>query len=115
MITDPRRLARLLRRADPAVYPGTFATCVYNPDTALCHPSRDSRGTTTPTLGDCRPLDCANTALTTDNLTALRAELDHLNRELTIRPALPPLLRHRLHDRRHRLDTFLRRHTPETP
>ncbi|WP_372672731.1 hypothetical protein [Amycolatopsis kentuckyensis] len=35
VVTDPRRLKRILRRADPAVYPGKYVTCVFKPDTAL--------------------------------------------------------------------------------
>jgi hypothetical protein len=79
VLTDPRRLTRLMRRQDPAVYPGTFATCVFQPDKALCQQQRDLGGATRPGLGDCRPLECGNVALTTDNLTALRVELDPTN------------------------------------
>jgi hypothetical protein len=62
-ITDNRQLARLMQRDDPAVYPGTYATCVYNPDKALCRQQHDIRGTLRPSLGSCRPLECRNTAL----------------------------------------------------
>jgi hypothetical protein len=33
-----------MQREDPAVYPGTYATCVYNPDKALCRQQHDTRG-----------------------------------------------------------------------
>jgi hypothetical protein len=115
VLTDSHRLARLLRRDDPAIYPGTFATCVFNRDKALCHPHRDSRSTTSPILGRCQPLECANVALTTDNITAMRVELDRVGHELTRRPSLPPLLQHRLRARRDQISHFLDRHAPETP
>lgn len=70
-------------------------------------------GRTGPTLNNCRPLDCANTALTSDNITALSAELDRLTTELDTRPSLPPLLQHRLRERRHQIHRFLDRHQPE--
>jgi hypothetical protein len=114
VLTDPRRLTRLMRRQDPAIYPGTFATCVFQPDKALCQPHRDQGGATRPGLGECRPLECGNVALTTDNLTALRAELDHIDDELATRPSLPPLLIHRLRSRREQIARFLDRHAPET-
>lgn len=115
VLTDPHRLARLLRREDPAIYPGTFATCVFNRDKALCHQHPDSRGIARPTLGGCRPLECANVALTADNITALRAERDRVDHELTRRPSLPPLLAHRLRTRREQIRHFLDRHAPEAP
>jgi hypothetical protein len=114
VLTDPRRLTRLMRRQDPAIYPGTFATCVFQPDKALCQQHRDLRGATRPGLGECRPLECGNVALTTDNFTALRAELDHIADELAARPSLPPLLAHRLRGRYEQIARFLDRHTPET-
>lgn len=63
VLTDPHRLARLMRRSDPAIYPGTFATCVFNPDKALCQQHRDTRGATHPSLGTCKPLECATSHL----------------------------------------------------
>jgi hypothetical protein len=114
VLTDPRRLTRLMRRQDPAIYPGTFATCVFQPDKALYQPHHDQGGATRPGLGECRPLECGNVALTTDDLTALRAELNHVDDELATRPSLPPLLAHRLRSRREQIARFLDRHTPET-
>ncbi|MGC7101104.1 hypothetical protein ACPZ19_41065 [Amycolatopsis lurida] len=54
-----------------------------NRDKALCHQHRDSHGTAQPGLGDCRPLECANVALTADNTAALGAERDRVDHELT--------------------------------
>jgi hypothetical protein len=39
------------------VYPGRYATCVFNPDKALCIRTTDATGKLGPTLGDCKPLD----------------------------------------------------------
>jgi hypothetical protein len=102
-----------MRRQDPAIYPGTFATCVFNPDKALCQQQRDSHGTVHPSLGTCRPLECANTALTSDNIDALRHERDQITDELALRPELPPLLVHRLRTRHEQITQFLDRHLPE--
>ncbi|MFD3458263.1 hypothetical protein ACFWVM_00970 [Nocardia fluminea] len=115
VVTDDRRLQRLLRRADPAIYPGIFATCVFDPQKALCQHDRDRSGTARPSLGTCRPTECANAALTTGNLAALRAELNHLDRQIALRPSLPPLLQHRLRTRRTHIAEFVARHTPEKP
>jgi hypothetical protein len=91
-----------MRRQDPAVYPGTFATCVFQPEKALCQQHHDSRGTTRPGLGDCRPLECTNVAL------------DRISGQLAFRPSLPPLPAHRLRGRRDHITRFLDRYTPET-
>jgi hypothetical protein len=115
VITDSRRLLRLMKRSDPAVYPGTYATCVFNPDRALCLKQDDSHGSLQPALHSCQPLECRNVALTTANIGALTAELGHIDRELARRPSLPPLLRHRLGTRRDQITVFLDRHAPEHP
>jgi hypothetical protein len=36
VVTDPRRLERLMKRHDPAIYPGKYVTCVYSHAKALC-------------------------------------------------------------------------------
>src|SRR6266700_346401 len=36
VVTDPRRLQRLMQRHDPAVYPGKYVTCVHSHAKALC-------------------------------------------------------------------------------
>ncbi|MEH1130418.1 hypothetical protein [Micromonospora sp. CPCC 206061] len=113
-ITDQRRLLRLMRRDDPAIYPGAYVTCVSDPAKALCR-----RGETAgqhPDLNACRPLDCRNVALTANNTTAWQAEIDNIGRRLQSRPPLPPLLHHQMSDRLDELTKFLaRRHERRTP
>ncbi|MET8848482.1 hypothetical protein [Amycolatopsis sp. NPDC004625] len=113
VVTDPARLRRLLHRADPAIYPGEYVTCVFSPDTALCVPNRAR--VTAPELSSCQPLDCPNVALTAANADALARETRHLNSELASAHALPPLLGRRLAERRDRITAYLTRHTPEKP
>ncbi|MFI5593980.1 hypothetical protein ACIA5G_53810, partial [Amycolatopsis sp. NPDC051758] len=110
---DPVRLRRILHRDDPAIYPGEYVTCVFNPDTALC--LTDRARPAAPELSACRPLDCPNVALTSANVAALRREAAHLMHELQPPSSLlPPLLRHRLAERRDRITAYLARHTVET-
>ena len=113
-ITDNRQLQRLMQRDDPAVYPGTCATCVYNPAKALCRQQHDARGTLRPSLGSCRPLECRNIALTADNKAALSREAAEITRQLAARPLLPPLLQARLAGRRDQITPFLNRY-PDRP
>lgn len=87
VITDPRRIKRLMQRHDPHIHPSTYATCVFNPDKALCQPRRDDHGTLQPFLKNCRPLECSNVALTGDNIDALRREREQITSELASRPA----------------------------
>lgn len=108
--TDSHRLKRLIQRHDPAIYPGTFATCVFNADRALCQPRLSIRGLSGPRLSDCQPLECSNVALTVENIEALRAELDQVDETLSVRPDLPPLLQHRLRSRRDQISRFIGRH-----
>jgi hypothetical protein len=108
VVTDPARLRRVLARHDPQVYPGTYVTCVFNPDQALCRP-RTSPGASrpAPTPLDCKPLECRNTALTPGNIAALTAEADRLNDRLRARPVLPPLVHAQLERRRDAIHAFL--------
>ncbi|MGY1960772.1 hypothetical protein [Nocardia gipuzkoensis] len=99
VMTDPRRLERILRRNDPHIHPGTYVTCVFNPDKALCHPRTDRTGQLRPTAANCQPLECHNVALTAANIQALAQERDAIDTELATRPALPPLLDTRLRQR----------------
>ncbi|MGW7522669.1 hypothetical protein [Streptomyces sp. NPDC054783] len=62
VVTDEARLRRIVARHDTHLYPGTFVTCVYNPDRALCRTPMGPAGQ--PVLADCQPLACRNTALT---------------------------------------------------
>ena len=113
VITDNHQMKRLMRRADPAIYPGTFAMCVFDPAKAMCYQQRDTTGRKQPTTSSCQPLDCSNVALTKQNIAALRTEHGRIEHELAIRPSLPPLLKHRLEDRRERILQFLARQTSE--
>jgi hypothetical protein len=110
VVTDPRRLARLIKNYDPAIYPGRYATCVFNPDKALCVRTKDAAGTLRPTLGDCKPLECNNVALTADNIAALRAEHEALVGQLAEQPTLPPLLQNRLTARAQAIAAFIAPH-----
>lgn len=114
VISDDHRLKRLMKRHDPAIYPGTYVTCVYRHDKALCRRDSEIAGPT-PELADCKPLTCRNVALTTDNIAAWNNEIGKIDRQLTRRPQLPPLLQHRLQQRRTDITAFLARHTPEQP
>jgi len=115
VVTDEARLKRLMRRDDSAVYPGRYATCVYNHDTALCRKRQDSRGRAIPDPADCKPFTCRNVALTPDNLAIWRDELRRLDQQLAARPALPPLLHHQLTQRRDQIGDLLDRYRAEEP
>ncbi|MFI5751516.1 hypothetical protein ACIBBE_37810 [Streptomyces sp. NPDC051644] len=104
---DDRRLRRIMNRDDPAIYPGTYITYVHDPAKALCE--RAHQGTFEG-LGDhpqCQPLACRNVALTRENVDAWRREVELLDQGLTARPPLPPLLQHRLVQRKHQIEDFL--------
>ena len=107
VVTDPRRLHRLMQRHDPAIYPGKYVTCVHNHAKALCG------GDTRPDLASCQPLRCRNVALSPGNRDTLAEEITSLDTALTTVPALPPLLQHRLRDRRQAIADFLARNQPE--
>jgi hypothetical protein len=81
VVTDQRRLLRLMIRNDPGVYPGTYVTCIFDKTKALCQRDQDIR----PGLATCRPLTCRNVALTA--ATKKRgAELERLRARITARP-----------------------------
>ncbi|MEU6191903.1 hypothetical protein [Nocardia sp. NPDC047038] len=101
--------------SDPAIYQGTYSTCVFNADKALCTRTSTLQGTPQPALVDCKPLDCRNVALTAANHAALGEELQRLRHELDTRPGLPPLLLARLTHRAGTVAAFLDRHTPRSP
>jgi hypothetical protein len=116
VVTDERRLKRIMKRQDPAVYPGTYITCVHDHSKALCERARGGRFEGLPDHGECQPLACRNVALTGSNTEAWRSELDRIDRRLTARPPLPPLMQNRLMSRRTEIEAFLSRNTntPET-
>lgn len=60
---DWNRLKRIMKRNDPAVYPGTDITCVHDPAKAPCEKARRGRGEGLPEHGGCLPLACRNVAL----------------------------------------------------
>jgi hypothetical protein len=109
VVTDLRRLQRLMKRHDPAIYPGKYVTCVYRHAKALCG------GDSQPDLASCQPLRCRNVALTPANRDTLAEEIASLNAALTAVPALPPLPQHRLRDRRQVITDFLARNQSAEP
>ncbi|WP_307072175.1 hypothetical protein [Streptomyces canus] len=112
VVTDEARLRRIVARHDPHLYLGTFVTCVYNPDRALCRTS-NAPGDGQPVLADCQPLACRNTALTPANRQALNGHLTKLKEALANRDHLAPYVRHRLEEQHRATAAFLTRHTPE--
>ena len=88
-------------------YPGKYVTCVYSHAKALCG------GDSQPDLASCQPLRCRNVALTPGNRDTLAEEIASLDAALTAVPVLPPLLQHRLRDRRQAIADFLARNQPE--
>jgi hypothetical protein len=111
VVTDEARLRRIVARHDAHMYPGTFVTCVYNPDRALCRTSSDPGDQ--PVLADCQPMACRNTALTSANHQALAGHLTQLEEALSDSDRLAPYLRHRLQEQHRATAAFLARHAPE--
>jgi hypothetical protein len=107
VILDASRLRRLMAKHDPAVYPGEYITCVHDHAKALCEKARHHRSEQLPDHGGCKPLACRNVALTPANTAAWQREIDRITRRLAARPALPPLLRHRLEARQAEIIAFL--------
>jgi hypothetical protein len=101
IVTDPRRLQRLMKRHDPAIYPGKYVTCIFSHAKALCSTGDH------PDLGNCKPLRCRNVALTPANRAALTDELAAIDADLAATPPLPPFLRHKLCERRDAIAAFL--------
>ena len=107
VITDARRLRRIMDRHDPRIYPGQYVTCVYNPDRALC---RRGGGATGPFLPDCQPLACRNVALTSGNIAALTVHRAQLEQALERGSVIAPYVRHRLEEQLSEMTAFLARH-----
>jgi hypothetical protein len=107
VITDTRRLKRIMDRHDPLIYPGQYVTCIYNADRALCRRTGDPGG---PSLPDCQPLACRNVALTSGDIAALTLHRAHLEQALQDGGLIAPYVRHRLEEQLSELTTFLARH-----
>jgi len=110
IITDPRRLKRIMDRHDPSIYPGQYVTCVYNPDRALCQRRDGAEG---PCLPDCQPLACRNVALTSANIAALTRHQAHLGQALKGPGVIAPYVRHRLEEQHTEITAFLTSHQPD--
>ncbi|KOG33086.1 hypothetical protein AQJ84_27550 [Streptomyces resistomycificus] len=112
VVTDEARLRRILARHDTRLNPGTFITCVYNPDRALCRMSEGPADQ--PVMADCKPLVCRNTALTPANRQALTGHFARLEDALADSDRLALYIRHHLEEQRRATAAFLTRHTPKT-
>ncbi|MBH5147737.1 MULTISPECIES: hypothetical protein [Rhodococcus erythropolis group] len=112
VITDPKRLARVLKGKAGAIYPGEYATCVFDVRKALCLNSSADKSAV-PQLDHCQPLACTNVALTVGNLTKLNAEAEKIAATLRERPTLPPLLHSQLSERASQIHAFVDRHRPD--
>ena len=97
-----------MNRHDPAVYPGEYITCIHDSAKALCEKAKRGRAEDMPQHGGCLPLACRNVALTPGNTAAWHRELERIERRLTARPPLPPLLADRLRKRQEEITEFLR-------
>ncbi|WP_461084959.1 hypothetical protein [Streptomyces deserti] len=113
IVDDDQRLKRILKRHDPAIYPGEFITCVHDHPKALCEKARRGRSEQLPDHGGCKPLACRNVTLSRANIDAWLRAVDRIDRRLATQPALPPLRERMLHARRQEIVGFLRANAPE--
>jgi len=109
VVIDRKRLARIMKSHDPAIYPGKYSTCIFNPDKALCRKKASIKGVVMPRISECQPLECRNVALTESNVLALRSEVAELEVELAKKPSLPPLLQKTIERRIDDISAFLAR------
>jgi integrase len=110
VVTDPKRLAKIMRRDDPKIYLGRFVTCVYDPNKALCRRQHTLGGDgLKPDLGSCQPLWCRNVALTAANRRALTEQLQKLDEHLGAADLLAPYVAYRLTEQRRDLAVLLER------
>jgi hypothetical protein len=113
VVTDRRRLLRIMHREDPHIYLGHFVTCVYNPEKALCRRQLTTDGDQTmPDLASCQPLQCRNVALTSENVKPLATQLHKLDTHLAKADLLPPYVAHRLAQQRRNLAALIDTATP---
>lgn len=109
VVTDRKRMALIMKRDDPKIYFGEFVACVYNPDKALCRKQIVGKAGVAPDLGDCKPFQCPNVAVTPANLSALHRHLRELDTHLQLQPVLAPYLLDRLQRQHTEITQFLRR------
>ncbi|MFE5586380.1 hypothetical protein [Kitasatospora sp. NPDC056531] len=104
---DKHRLKRIMKRHDPAIYPGEYITCVNDPAKALCEKARLGNSEDLPSHGGCLPLACRNVTLTPENVAAWQRVIARIDKRLASRPLLAPRLRQRLQNRRTEVVKFL--------
>jgi hypothetical protein len=104
---DKHRLKRVLKRHDPAIYPGEYITCVNDPVKALCEKARRGNSEGLPSQGGCLPLACRNVALTPENTAAWQREIARIDKRLASRPVLAPRLNSLLRSRQAEIVAFL--------
>ncbi|MFI6688747.1 hypothetical protein [Streptomyces sp. NPDC050485] len=104
---DKHRLKRIMKRNDPAIYPGEYITCVNDPAKALCEKARRGNSEGLPSHGGCLPLACRNVALTPENVAVWQREVARIDRRLASRPTLAPRLRQLQKNRRAEVVEFL--------
>ncbi|NEA67465.1 hypothetical protein [Streptomyces sp. SID12488] len=104
---DRHRPKRIMKRHDPAIYPGEYITCVNDPAKALCEKARRGNGEGLPSHGGCLPLACRKVTLTPQNITAWQSEIVRIDGRVASRPTLPPRLRQLLESRRAEIVEFL--------
>ncbi|MET8682422.1 hypothetical protein ABZW18_33905 [Streptomyces sp. NPDC004647] len=104
---DKHRLKRIMKRNDPAIYPGEYITCVNDPAKALCEKARRGNSEGLPSHGGCLPLACRNVTLTPKNVAAWQREIARIDKRLASRPTLAPRLRQQIQNRRAEVVEFL--------
>lgn len=115
VVLDEHRLKRIMKRHDPAIYPGIYITCVNDPVKALCERARKGNSEDLPAHGGCQPLACQNVALTAENIHAWRTEITRIDEHLGRVPLLAPRLHTLLTGRRQKIVDFLKANEQEHP
>lgn len=112
VVLDRHRLEKIMKKHDPAVYPGEYITCVHDHTKALCEKARTAGREGLPDHGGCKPLACRNVALTHDNAAAWQTEITEIEERMSSRPPLPPRFLDRLARRRTEIIEFLDKNAP---
>lgn len=107
VVLDQHRLKRIMKRHNPAIFPGDYITCVNDPVKALCEKARRGNSEDLPARSGCQPLACQNVALTAENIRTWRAEIDRIDEHLSRVPLLAPRLQTLLTRRRQKIVDFL--------